>query len=66
VTTRTRKPARTRPLPTAEEEAAAYARGLERRGQVADAADDPLPAGVTHVVVIAADGSRRYKRKRYR
>ena len=61
-----RKPQARTPAPTPEEEAAAYARGLERRGQLAEEGTDPLPPGVTHVIEVGKDGSRRYKRKRYR
>ena len=62
---RIRKPAAVPPLPTPEEEAAAYIRGLERRGQLAQAGTDPLPPGVTHVFEVGKDGSKRIKRRRF-
>ena len=65
MTARVRKPAVVRPMPTPEEEAAAYIRGLERRGQVVAEGKDPLPPGVTHVVEIGKGGAKRVKRKRF-
>jgi hypothetical protein len=65
MTARIRKPAAVPPMPTPEEEAAAYIRGLERRGQLANKGTDPLPPGVTHVVEVRKDGSKRIKRKRF-
>ena len=52
-------------MPTPDEEAAAYMRGLERRGQMAAKGTDPLPPGVTHVVEVRKDGGKRIKRKRF-
>ena len=51
-------------LPTPEEEAAAYIRGLERRGE-AVAGKGPLPPGATHRVTINRSGQKRVKRKRF-
>lgn len=65
MTARARKPAAVPRAPTPEEEAAAYIRGLERRGQVAAKGTDPLPPGVTHVVEVTKGGARRIKRKRF-
>jgi hypothetical protein len=62
---RARKPSATQAPPTPEEEAAAYIRGLERRGQLAPKGTDPLPPGVTHVVEVGKDGAKRIKRKRF-
>lgn len=65
MTTRVRKPAAVPPMPTPEEEAAAYIRGLERRGQLIAKGTGPLPPGVTHVVEIGKGGAKRVKRKRF-
>lgn len=62
---RIRKPTADPPTPTPEEEAAAYIRGLERRGQLARKGTHPLPPGVTHVVEVRKDGAKRIKRKRF-
>ena len=37
------------PDPSPADEAAAYLRGLARRGKIAPANTEPLPPGVTHV-----------------
>lgn len=65
MTGRVRKPSCAPQTPTPDEEAAAYLRGLERRGQIAVDGNDPLPPGVTHVVEIRKDGAKRVKRKRF-
>jgi len=65
MTARIRKPAVVPPMPTPEDEAAAYIRGLERRGQIVAEGTDPLPPGVTHVVEIRKGGAKRVKRKRF-
>ena len=65
MTTRLRKPAPVPPRPTPEDEAAAYIRGLERRGKLAAEGTDPLPPGVTHIVEVRKDGTKRVKRKRF-
>ena len=65
MTARVRKAARRPPMPTPEEEAAAYIRGLERRGQMVPKGTDPLPPGVTHVVEVRKGGAKRIKRKRF-
>lgn len=62
---RIRKPSAVSPAPTPEEEAAAYIRGLERRGQLVPEGTRPLPPGVTHVVEVRKDGAKRIKRKRF-
>ena len=65
MTTRRRKPSTVPPAPTPEEEAAAYVRGLKRRGQMVAEGTDPLPPGVTHVVEVGKGGAKRIKRKRF-
>lgn len=67
MTARIRKPAEAPPAPgpTPEEEAAAYLRGLRKRGQVVAEGTDPLPPGVTHVVEVRKNGEKRIKRKRF-
>lgn len=62
---RIRKPSAVRSNPTPEEEAAAYIRGLQRRGQVVAEGTRPLPPGVTHVVEVRKGGAKRIKRKRF-
>ena len=62
---RNRKPTAVPPTPTPEEEAAAYIRGLERRGQLAPKGTRTLPPGVTHVVEVRKNGAKRIKRKRF-
>ena len=65
MTARVRKSAPVKPSPTPEEEAAAYLRGLERRGRLVAEGPDPLPPGATHVVEVVKGGARRIKRKRF-
>ena len=64
--TRTRKPAvAPAPEPSAADEAAAYLRGLARRGKIAPAGTKPLPPGVTHVSDARKPVAKRIKRKRF-
>ncbi|HVF62556.1 MAG TPA: hypothetical protein VNE58_00995 [Casimicrobiaceae bacterium] len=52
--------------PTPEQEAAAYLRGLQHHGRVAQTdADGKLPPGVTHVVEVRKGGAKRVKRRRF-
>ena len=63
---RTRKPAvAPAPEPSAADEAAAYLRGLARRGKIAPAGTKPLPPGVTHVCDARKPVAKRIKRKRF-
>jgi hypothetical protein len=62
---RTRKPAVPAPEPSAADEAAAYLRGLARRGKIAPAGTEPLPSGVTHVCDVRKPVAKRIKRKRF-
>ena len=61
---RSRKRDAKAPEPTPGEEAAAYARGLERRGKVAACDDKPMPPGTTHVVEVRGS-VKRIRRKRF-
>ena len=61
---RTRKPIAPAPDPSPADEAAAYVRGLARRGKIAPAGTSPLPPGVTHVCD-ARKPAKRIKRKRF-
>ncbi len=65
MTARIRKQAALPPPPTPEEEAAAYIRGLKRRGQLVAEGTDPLPPGATHVIEVGKGGAARIKRKRF-
>jgi len=60
---RTRKPTATVPSPA--DEAAAYLRGLARRGKIAPAGTKPLPPGVTHVCDPRKPVAKHVKRKRF-
>jgi hypothetical protein len=65
VVARTRKRPAPAPEPSAADEAAAYLRGLARRGKIAPAGTKPLPSGVTHVVDARKPVAKRIKRKRF-
>lgn len=52
------------PVPTPQQEEAAFIRSLEKHGQ-AVAGKGPLPAGATHRLTITASGAKRVKRKRF-
>ena len=61
---RSRKRSPNAPAPTPEEEAAAYVRGLVKRGKVAACGKEPLPPGTTHVVEVRGS-VKRVRRKRF-
>jgi hypothetical protein len=64
MTARARKPVHLPPPPTKEEEEAAYLESLERHGK-AVAGHGPLPCGATHRIVVAPNGAKKLKRKRF-
>jgi hypothetical protein len=61
---RSKKRATPAPAPTPEEEAAAYLRGLARRGKIAACDKEPMPAGTTHVLEVRGS-VKRVRRKRF-
>ena len=65
MTSRARKPAVAPPDPSPADEAAAYLRGLQRRGKIAPEGTKPLPPGVTHVRDARKPIAKRVKRKRF-
>ena len=61
---RARKPVKQPPPPTREEEEAAFVEALVRAGKAVPG-KGPLPAGATHRLVIAPNGAKRVRRKRF-